>query len=79
MNATIFLDTVGLLGLWNRRDQWHVAAKDAFAKLLTRGVRFVTTSFVADDLGQTMNSGGHPRRNLLNFTRKLIHILDGAR
>jgi len=29
MNA-VFLDTVGLLALWNRSDQWHESAKQLF-------------------------------------------------
>lgn len=61
MNDTIFLDTAGLLGLWNRRDQWHVAAKAAFANLLTRDVRFVTTSYVMLECGNA--AARHPFRN----------------
>ena len=30
MNA-VFLDTVGLLALWDEGDQWHTAAETAFA------------------------------------------------
>ena len=32
MNAA-FLDTVGLLALWDTSDQWHQAAEQAFSKL----------------------------------------------
>jgi hypothetical protein len=28
-----FLDTVGLLALWDRSDQWHVMAEAAFSRL----------------------------------------------
>ncbi len=28
----VFLDTVGLLALWDEGDQWHAAAADAFAQ-----------------------------------------------
>ena len=58
---TIFLDTVGLVALWNRRDQWHIAAKDAFAKLLTRDVRFVSTTFVLLECGNA--AARHPFRS----------------
>jgi len=30
----VFLDTVGLLAVWNRSDQWHMAAKTALQELL---------------------------------------------
>ena len=30
---TAFLDTVGLLALWNRSDQWHTPAEEAFDEL----------------------------------------------
>jgi predicted nucleic acid-binding protein len=51
MNPTVFLDTVGLLALWNRKDQWHIAAKQAFAPLVAGRVRMVTTSFVLLECG----------------------------
>ena len=28
----VFMDTVGLLALWNTDDQWHETAEKAFAK-----------------------------------------------
>lgn len=68
---TIFLDTVGLLALWNRRDQWHVAAKDAFAKLLTREVRFVSTAFVLLECGNA--AARHPfRTDVLKLRDELL-------
>jgi hypothetical protein len=30
----VFLDTVGLVAVWNRSDQWHAAATAAFTGLL---------------------------------------------
>ena len=32
MNA-VFLDTIGLLALWDEADQWHEPADQAFARL----------------------------------------------
>ncbi len=43
---TIFLDTVGLIALWDRRDQWHPAAISSLASLDENATRFVSTSFV---------------------------------
>ncbi|MHB1038366.1 MAG: type II toxin-antitoxin system VapC family toxin [Pirellulales bacterium] len=46
-----FLDTVGLLALWDVRDQWHAAAEEAFAKLVAMDTAFVTTTFVLLECG----------------------------
>ena len=50
MNA-VFLDTVGLVALWDRSDQWHTAAQAAFAILLASGVRLVSTPYVMLECG----------------------------
>jgi predicted nucleic acid-binding protein len=42
---TIFLDTVGMIALWDKRDQWHDAARRAWATLDPDATRFITTSF----------------------------------
>lgn len=43
---TIFLDTVGLIALWDRRDHWHQAAQTALAAVDLPSARLVTSSFV---------------------------------
>ena len=50
MNA-VFLDTVGLLALWNRSDQWHESAEAAFQSLLARRSPLLTTSLVLLECG----------------------------
>lgn len=45
MNAA-FADTVGLLALWDRSDQWHDAAERAFVLLAQNKTALFTTSFV---------------------------------
>jgi hypothetical protein len=42
----VFLDTVGLVGVWNGSDQWYAAALAAFTSLLQRQVPLVTTAYV---------------------------------
>lgn len=42
----IFLDTVGLIALWNKNDQWHAAASAVFQSLTSVTPRVVTTSYV---------------------------------
>jgi len=42
----VFLDTAGLLALWDASDQWHPAAEAAFANLGREKALLTTTSFV---------------------------------
>ena len=48
---TVFLDTVGLIALWDRTDQWRQAADAAKASLGAPGIRLVTTSQVLLECG----------------------------
>jgi uncharacterized protein len=50
MNA-VFLDTVGLLALWDCGDQWHTAAEAAYAQIIAERRPFLTTSFVLLECG----------------------------
>ncbi len=47
----VYLDTIGLLALWNARDQWHESAVNAFDQLTASGVEFWTTSYVLLECG----------------------------
>lgn len=47
----VYLDTVGLVALWNRQDQWHEVATRAFAGLVRSRVPLVSTSFVFLECG----------------------------
>lgn len=47
----VFLDTVGLLALWNRRDQWHTSAAEVFSELVAKEARLVTTTCVLLECG----------------------------
>ena len=49
--SAVFLDTVGLIARWDRHDQWHVDAKHAFASLLQKRTRLLTTTFVLLECG----------------------------
>ena len=44
--APVFLDTVGLLALWDRSDQWHTSATQAFQALSRSRASLYTTSLV---------------------------------
>jgi predicted nucleic acid-binding protein len=47
----VFADTVGLLAIWDERDQWHSKASNVYAELLTAKTRLITTSFVLLECG----------------------------
>ena len=48
---TVFLDTVGLIALWNRSDQWHAAAMPVFLALQRARSRLITTTYVLMECG----------------------------
>src|SRR5438094_6968802 len=47
----VFLDTVGLIALWDGSDQWHLPAKNAFQLLLAAGRILTTTPQVLFECG----------------------------
>lgn len=47
----VFLDTVGLVAVWNHSDQWHGVAMAAFAALIRRKAPVVTTTYVLLECG----------------------------
>jgi predicted nucleic acid-binding protein len=59
----VFLDTVGLLALWDTSDQWHAVAEQAFAKLQTARSTLLTTSFVLLECGNA--AARRPYRNVV--------------
>lgn len=62
----VFLDTVGLLALWDRSDQWHDQAVAALDQL-GDDVRTVTTSYVLLECGNA--SARRPYRHLVDELR----------
>ncbi|HEX8523459.1 MAG TPA: PIN domain-containing protein [Tepidisphaeraceae bacterium] len=50
MNA-VFLDTAGLLAVWDTRDQWHAQADRVFRGLLASRARLLTSTFVLLECG----------------------------
>jgi uncharacterized protein len=47
----IFLDTVGLLALWDTDDQWHNAAEGAYRQIVFTRQPVVTTTFILLECG----------------------------
>ncbi len=52
------MDTVGLLALWNRDDQWHQAAERAFATLDANQTSLLTTAYVLLECGNAAARSG---------------------
>jgi len=59
----VFLDTVGLLALWDTSDQWHPAAERAFAELQVGRRPLLTTNLVLFECGNA--AARRPYRNLV--------------
>lgn len=49
--SSVFLDTVGLLALWDESDQWHEAAEGAFRRLKVQRPKLVTTTCILMQYG----------------------------
>jgi uncharacterized protein len=47
----VFLDTVGLIALWDEDDQWHAAASRAFEQIKASRAPVVTTSYILAECG----------------------------
>jgi uncharacterized protein len=68
--SRVFLDTVGLLAVWNRRDQWHGVAKPVFTALMKRDTDFLTTPGVLLECGNA--SARQPFRPLVGELRQRL-------
>lgn len=47
----VFLDTVGLLAIWDVDDQWHTAAEAAYRVMISLNRTVITTTFVLLECG----------------------------
>ncbi|HUT93958.1 MAG TPA: PIN domain-containing protein [Thermoguttaceae bacterium] len=66
--TTVFLDTVALLALWDRSDQWHAAAEEAFSKLTRARSQLVTTTFILLECGNA--AARRPYRSAVDRLRR---------
>src|SRR5437868_349107 len=70
----VFLDTVGLIAVWDATDQWHSAAATVFGHLVTSGRPLLTTTLVIYECG---NAGARrPYRTDVDDLRVLM-VADG--
>jgi uncharacterized protein len=49
--TSVFLDTVGLLAIWDIDDQWHYAAESAYGQIVSLRQPVVTTTFILLECG----------------------------
>jgi predicted nucleic acid-binding protein len=49
----VFLDTVGLLAVWDEDDQWHAAAEAAYHQIVGQRLPVMTTTFVLLECGNS--------------------------
>jgi uncharacterized protein len=48
---TVFLDTAGLIAIWNESDQWNPLAQPVYAELKRSRAKLVTTRYVLLECG----------------------------
>lgn len=65
--SVVFLDTVGLLALWDESDQWHTDAQKASLDLQRPNIVLMTTSFVLIECGNA--SARRPYRKQVSLLR----------
>jgi uncharacterized protein len=73
--SPVFLDTVGLLALWNASDQWRPAAVSAFKTILLNRRPYVTTEAVLLECGNAASRT--PFRHKVVETRKELLANNG--
>ena len=67
----LFLDTVGMIAVWDDADQWHVAAFAAYQKLLAHGRRLITTPAILFECGNAAARRTY-RTDVTDLRRMLI-------
>jgi predicted nucleic acid-binding protein len=66
----VFLDTVGLLAVWNNQDQSHAHADAAYQDLHQNSRRLLTTPLVLWECGNA--AAGRPFRQRVNVLRQKL-------
>lgn len=66
----VFLDTVGLLALWDVADQWHVAAENAYVEIVSKRRPLQTTTFVLLECGNA--AARRPYRHNISSLRRTL-------
>jgi len=67
----VYLDTVGLIAVWDRSDQWHAQAHRVFVQLLRDRRELVTTSQVLLECGNAAARRTY-RSNVCDLRQRLV-------
>lgn len=68
----VFLDTVGLLAIWDADDQWHQPAVVAYGRLTAEKAVLVTTSYVIAECGNA--AARRPYRQAVADFRRALEV-----
>lgn len=68
--SSIFLDTVGLIALWDNSDQWHIDSHRAYLKIIQANLVGVTTDAVLLECGNA--AARRPYRQDVNELRQQL-------
>jgi predicted nucleic acid-binding protein len=66
----VFLDTVGLLAVWDVSDQWNSAADAAYRDIIQRGQQVLTTPLIVWECGNA--AARRPFRQRVNVLRQKL-------
>jgi predicted nucleic acid-binding protein len=66
----VFLDTVGLIAVWDQADQWHIAADAVYRNLLSEGRRLMTTEAILLECGNAASR--RPYRHRVHALRQSL-------
>jgi predicted nucleic acid-binding protein len=66
----VFLDTVGILAVWDRSDQWHAAADSIYQDLAKQQRGLTTTTLVLWECGNA--AARRPYRKRVNVLRQRL-------
>ena len=66
----VFLDTVGLIAVWDTCDQWNASAEVVYRLLVAQGCPLVTTSFILLECGNA--AARRPYRAYVGQLRQLL-------
>jgi uncharacterized protein len=69
--SMVFLDTVGLIALWDDTDQWHKEACEAYSKFRTSRLKGITTDAVLLECGNAASRRPY-RRDVSELRRQMF-------
>ena len=73
--SRVFLDTVGLLAIWDKNDAWHAPASQAYQLLTSQRSHLFTTHFVLLECGNA--AARRPYRNEPDNLRATLALING--